>query len=435
MHRDHKNSSDPRQPAACHAAHDSDSETLIPLQPGLGSHAAEEHCVFEVCVDTRHDTRHGISHDTTHHRLLDSQFHLHSAFGDAWFFERIARAYESSDSALGSVHPASTRALNIHVHHASAAELLDAAADWPGHARFHRSLNYPQWNLEGPADSGAILLPGEGMLFRHDARRSCLHVHIDPMRAVRSSELIFHAARNLALWRRGPRFAPMLHASAVVFDGETWLFLGGKGAGKSTLFIDAVLRHGARPLANDRVMLDAHDGCSVWSWPSYLSYCEGTIVDYPELRRIFDAGLRDLQQRYLGGHACDRALYRRSYLQQHKRIVAPCLLAEVLGVSYVPRAPLSGVVRATLVPGHGAGATLHAVRSTASLRLDDIADALFPADDPDFPCWHGDADGLAQRPDPAAATLGWLRRADLPYLEVTLDPVCGKHGLRKLLDR
>ena len=151
--------------------------------------------------------------DTSRHRLLDSQFLLHSAFGDAWFFDRIARSYEPS-----VVEPGAMPAMDIRVHHASAAELADAAAGWPAQARFHRSLNYPHWNLEGPADAGidaggAIHLPGEGMLFRHDARRACLDVHIDPMRAVRSSELIFHAARNLTLWRRGPRFAPMLHAS------------------------------------------------------------------------------------------------------------------------------------------------------------------------------------------------------------------------------
>jgi len=379
--------------------------------------------------------------DTSRHRLLDSQFQLHSAFGDAWFFDRIARSYEPAP-----IEPCATPSLDIRVHHASAAELVDAAADWPAHARFHRSLNYPHWNLEGPADpgdpsgarggTGAIHLPGEGMLFRHDAQRACLDVHIDPMHASRSSELIFHAARNLTLWRRGPRFAPMLHASAVVLDGAAWLFLGGKGAGKSTLFIDMVLRHGARPLANDRVLLDADDGRSVWSWPSYLSYCEGTIVDYPELRRIFDAGLRDLQRRHLdAGQTCDRALYRRSYEQQHKRIVAPCLLAEVLGTLYVPRAPLAGVVRATLEPGHAAGITLHSAGSTAGLQHADIADALFPADDPDFPCWHGDTRGLAQRPEPAAAALGWLRAAGVPCLEITLDPVCGKPGLRQLLDR
>lgn len=370
--------------------------------------------------------------DTSRHRLLDSQFLLHSAFGDAWFFDRIARSYEPS-----VVEPGAMPAMDIRVHHASAAELADAAAGWPAQARFHRSLNYPHWNLEGPADAGgAIHLPGEGMLFRHDARRACLDVHIDPMRAVRSSELIFHAARNLTLWRRGPRFAPMLHASAVVLDGGAWLFLGSKGAGKSTLFIDMVLRHGARPLANDRVLLDAEDGRSVWSWPSYLSYCEGTIVDYPELRRIFDAGLRDLQRRHIdAGQTCDRALYRRSYAQRHKRIVAPCLLAEVLGTLYVPRAPLAGVVRATLEPGHAAGVTVHASGSTTGLQHADIADALFPADDPDFPCWHGDTRGLAQRPEPGAAALGWLRAADVPWLEITIDPVCGKHGLRQLLDR
>lgn len=395
--------------------------------------------------------------ETTCHRLLDSQFLLHSEFGDAWFFDRIARAYGELAQArpapggalpTGALptdnlptdtlpnDPQPTSSVEIQVHHACEADLRDASADWTHQGHFHRSLNYPHWDLHGPAEPGAIHLQADGMLFRHHAALARLDVHVDPMRARRASELIFHAARNLALWRRGPRFAPMLHASAVVFDGAAWLFLGGKGAGKSTLFVEAVLRHGARPLANDRVLLDAEDGRSVWSWPSYLSYCEGTIVDYPELRRVFDAGLRDQHRRREGRPpTCELALYRRSYLQEHKRIVAPCLFAEVLGLRYLRRAPLAGVVRAALVPGHPGGATLHRCRSTARLQADDIEDAVFSARDPDFPCWHGDEQARAACPDPARSALAWLQAADLPCLDLTIDPVCGKQGLRQLLDR
>jgi len=370
--------------------------------------------------------------DITRHRLLDSQFILHSAFGDAWFFDRIARSYEPGVAPLAD--PAVTSTIEIRVHHASAAELHQASAGWPRCAHFHRSLNYAHWNLDGPADTASIHLPGEGVLFRYHATPARLDAHIDPMHTARASELIFHAARNLALWRRGPRFAPMLHASAVLVDGAAWLFLGGKGAGKSTLFIDAVLRQGAQPLSNDRVLLDAEDGRSVWSWPSYLSYCEGTILDYPELRHVFDAGLRDLQRRRdETGRGCAHALYRRSYAQAHKRIVAPCLLTEVLGLRYQRRAPLAGIVRARLEPGHAAGLTLHASGSTAQLQAADIADAVFPPADPDFPCWHGDDRALGQRAAPGDAALAWLQAAGVRHLDVTLDPVGAKPRLHELL--
>lgn len=198
------------------------------------------------------------------HQILDTAFVLHATQSRSRFFDRMDQVYE------GACERAST-SIDIHVHETDTAELDQSVTDWGRWGHFHRSLNYAHWDLKGPLDPTGIYLPGEGMLFRFDAQASRLDVYAAAGHSPRSDELVFHAARNLALAHRSPRLHPMLHASAVDIDGAAWLFLGTKGAGKSTLFIDSVLRRGATPLANDRVLLDRHAGRSVWSWPSYLS--------------------------------------------------------------------------------------------------------------------------------------------------------------------
>ncbi len=351
------------------------------------------------------------------HHILDSVFVLDGTSRASKFFGRMDSTYEGPPGAASST-------VHIHLHESSAAELTEAVTDWHRWGHFHRSLNYAQWNLEGPVDASDIFLPGQGMLFSFRASEARLDVYAEAGRASRADELTFHAARNLALWRRGTRLAPMLHASAILVNGAAWLFMGSKGAGKSTLFVDSVLRHGATALANDRVLLDMDDGATVWSWPSYLSYCEGTILDYPELRQVFDAaaGSKESPQAHL---------YRRSYEQSHKRIVPPFHFHEVLGRRYARSAPIAGVVCARLEAGHAAGLTVLATRRTSSLAASDIADAVFGVPDPDFPAWHGTQ--RLERADPVSAALAWLRSANVPLLDVVLDPVLGKPGLGQLL--
>ena len=341
---------------------------------------------------------------------------LVSTGGESRYFERMDDIYEGACAAAAST-------IHVHVHEAAAAELVDAVTDWDQWGYFHQSRNYANWNLAGPVEPGGIFLPKEGMLFRFSASESRLDIYVEQGMARRADELVFHAARNLALWRRSPRFASMLHASAVVIKGAAWLFLGNKGAGKSTLFIDSVLRQGAKPLANDRVLLDSNDGRSVWSWPSYLSYCEGTVLDYPELCHVFDAALA-------GAAPPDLRLFRRSYEQSHKRIVPPFHFHEVLGRRYSRSAPLAGIVCARLEAGHAGGVTLLAKRRTSNLTASDLADAVFGASDPDFPAWHGEPAPIGA--NPLSEALAWLRKANVPLLEVVVDPVLGRPALGQL---
>ncbi|MFI7538305.1 hypothetical protein [Streptosporangium sp. NPDC049376] len=75
-----------------------------------------------------------------------------------------------------------------------------------------------------------------------------------------------------------------VHASAVVVDGRAVLFSGPKRSGKTTCFLDAIVRTGARPLSVDKVHL-AEDPATgrlrVFGIPTRLRVLAGTLQKYP----------------------------------------------------------------------------------------------------------------------------------------------------------
>ncbi|MEV7013771.1 hypothetical protein [Streptosporangium sp. NPDC051022] len=75
-----------------------------------------------------------------------------------------------------------------------------------------------------------------------------------------------------------------IHASAVVVDGQAVLFSGPKRSGKTTCFLDAIVRTGARPLSVDKVHLAADPvtgGFQVFGIPTRLRVLAGTLQKYP----------------------------------------------------------------------------------------------------------------------------------------------------------
>src|SRR6218665_2008837 len=73
---------------------------------------------------------------------------------------------------------------------------------------------------------------------------------------------------------------------------------------------------------------------------------------------------------------------------------------------------------------------MRAVRLLPALAASELADAVFGASDLDFPAWHGTRAPAGA--EPLSGALAWLRDADVPLLEVVLDPILGKPGLRQL---
>jgi hypothetical protein len=299
-------------------------------------------------------------------------------------------------------------------------ELAVRTADFTEPVAFHRSSNYAHWNLTGKGAGRAIHLPQYGFLAECDEAQR-IHITLVDPRAPRLPELVFHTARNIAWYLRGNVIGPAVHASAIELDGSALLFAGTKGAGKSTIFIDAVTQLGARPLSNDRVFV--HNGTSAVSWPSYLSYCEGTIVDYPVLTAAFlayeDDAAVDTRKRW-GREFC------RRYDQACKRIIQPSYLVAELGRRYRSHVQIAALVIPTVDP-NSRRTKIMRTRSCAELTDREIEQFLFDAVDPDIANWHGMV-------GPSRAEQADLLRASVfPVHDLIYDPADGKADLRKVL--
>jgi hypothetical protein len=73
----------------------------------------------------------------------------------------------------------------------------------------------------------------------------------------------------------------MLHASAVISDNRTLVFVGDKGSGKTTLAMKAVIRHRMRYLSNDHLIVCRRgDGdLTLTSLPTFIPLKIGTFLD------------------------------------------------------------------------------------------------------------------------------------------------------------
>lgn len=204
-----------------------------------------------------------------------------------------------------------------------------------------------------------------------------------------AGEAAWHVCRNLALYHRNPRNAKLLHASAVSVRDQAILFIGAVSAGKTTLMTEAVIAHGAAPLANDRVLVDLGAPMTVLSWPSYASFTEGTLLDYESLRQAaleYESGRFPYRTQSWG------STMSRSYTKDAKRIYPMHWFTVASSQRYRPRAQLGALVLSHLSPDIAAP-------SVTRLRLDDdctrqclvglLEQECFDRNEPSFYPWHG----------------------------------------------
>lgn len=357
-------------------------------------------------------------------RVLETEFSI-AGGGERWrsYFDAFASDYTNATAATP---PRAKWPIHIAV-----GEPAPHGHDDDGPVAFHRSANYRHWNLTGHGRPGRLALREYGLNLTFDTDRGLTVGSCDPP-SPRAPELVFHAARGLALAVGSSGQSLMLHASAIVIGGRALLFAGTKGAGKSTLFIEALTAFGATPLANDRVTLRLDlrlDGGAVAeSWPSYASYCEGTIADYPALRAAFLAYERSPQSvgltRWGDG-------FERDYTQARKRIVPPWFLVESLGRRYAFAAPVGALVMARTDVTSGEPFCARRERTTAQLADDELAAIMFGDDDTDFPRWHG----VPARRGGSATRAELLRAAALPIIDLQFNPATGKPALRELFEQ
>ncbi|WP_271222142.1 hypothetical protein [Streptosporangium carneum] len=131
-----------------------------------------------------------------------------------------------------------------------------------------------------------------------------------------------------------------IHASAVVVDGQAVLFAGPKRSGKTTCFLDAIVRTGARPLSVDKVHLaeDAEGTATgrfqVFGIPTRLRVLAGTLQKYPGTWDAF------IPEEYRG--AGEERLWRG---ESDSKVSIPLTsLRAVTGEDFTLRAPLGMIV-------------------------------------------------------------------------------------------
>ena len=134
----------------------------------------------------------------------------------------------------------------------------------------HTSTTYAKaLTLVARDDDAAVVRavsPGEGLAYLSEPEQlTVTGCKVEPV-ALATARLAREVMRGVLL-RSG---WSVLHASAVVKDGDVVLALGGKGAGKTTTALALASRHGFQLIANDRVFVrpDGNGGVDVLPWPS-----------------------------------------------------------------------------------------------------------------------------------------------------------------------
>lgn len=311
--------------------------------------------------------------------ILGVRFEL-AGSNDLFAYSRgFLEAYEAESDLIAH------RRINVRVQRAEVANLAGATR------AVHRS-KHRYWNFSAQvADSRPLraVWPTRGLQVEADATLSALEVSISPKQSTAAAgESLFHLLRSFALYLRAR--GNFLHASGVVVDGNALLFVGNALAGKTTLFTAAVRSGRARPLANDRALLTPEPLVHALSWPSYASYCEGTLLEIPELARAACA----FEEREPNPLRTQRwsAPLEAAFSVDHKRIYPMIWLSEALHARYVRRAPVGAVVFAHLAPGLN-GASLRELRTEPHREREQILGALsaacFDTTEPSFLPWHG----------------------------------------------
>ncbi|MGW5689101.1 hypothetical protein [Nonomuraea sp. NPDC003754] len=151
----------------------------------------------------------------------------------------------------------------------------------------HTGQRRPYWRVQArlATPSPVMDVDGYGVGYRADPRRRHLQVWSADAAALQIG--VRKAVREVMVaYCERQRYA-MLHASAVHKDGLLVVIAGDKGAGKTTLALDAVLRHGFDYVSNDHLIVypdpDGQIGLVVTSLPTPIPVKIGTYLAMEEL--------------------------------------------------------------------------------------------------------------------------------------------------------
>jgi hypothetical protein len=271
------------------------------------------------------------------------------------------------------------------------------------------------WNIRGWGVPGSVRWLGRPVRTTCEGMSARVITPPNTSSAV-TGESGWHICRSVALYARDPRPGKLLHASAVAIGDKAVAFVGGVSAGKTTLMTEAVLRHRADPLANDRLFVRAGNPPMAVSWPSYASYTEGTLLHYEKLHYAalaYEAGKTGPRTQTWG-----RRL-RRRYTKDAKRVFPMRWLTDAVGRPYRREAPLAAVIVSTVSPDVAEAdvTRLNLADGRARSALVALIEReSFDAAEPSFCPWHG-----LRLPGGAMSAEGLvteLRHAAIPVLRL-----------------
>jgi len=245
--------------------------------------------------------------------------------------------------------------------------------------------------------------PSRNVTFFYDKATSKIDIIADEnLASPFFGECIFHCMRSFAVYLRKPGLGHFIHAAGVSVKGNAILFLGNANAGKTTLLIESILRQKAIPVCNDRIILrNSNEKILGHSWPSYVSMCEGTILNYPELTYAAN--------QYDNGHPEYKTIswdspLKFSFSKKDKRIYPQKWLTALISKKYLPNAE----IRALVFPNLNAGVDYSfkeidlANPSSKKWLAEKLVENSFDIEEPsfmpwhniEFPIWGGHIDGL-----------------------------------------
>ncbi|EJF91078.1 hypothetical protein [Bartonella tamiae] len=306
-------------------------------------------------------------------QILDTRFHISGSERWLSYFSRFSDSYESK------VCIRHNRIIKIIINEMTNLNLdLDLDLDW---SYFHKSSNYDHWNIKGYRYNSFFIIPKYGLKFHF--KNETLTLYANEKSTIRGAELLFHAARNIALYLRSEPFGIAVHASAVNSPNGAILFAGNKGSGKSTQFLEALDVAGVLPFANDRVFFSSKN--HIYSWPSYLSYCEGTITDYPKVKMAFNTYENCNNENGLKKWGVD---YDHSYVQNKKRIIPQDYLTNIYNFKYSISSKLKAIIFSNFNLEYEFSFSFKLINNDSFELKNNLKKVIFNDIDEDIPCWH-----------------------------------------------
>lgn len=228
-------------------------------------------------------------------KLLNSFFKIESK--DENVFRYVEYFMDSYDSDGEMLEVENT--INIVMHSGKVPASLPGSKPIKIHTTKH-----PYWNLSGEyvenENQRTVLWNTRGFLVTVFENALRIEITYDEfLKPVFVGESLFHVLRGIALYKRDNKDANFLHASGIIHNNKGILFTGAVSAGKTTLLLESIQKLGAKPLTNDRIFLKSKDEKMMgYSWPSYASFCEGTILQYPGLKKGALAYQYDEENKY-----------------------------------------------------------------------------------------------------------------------------------------